>query len=191
MAVVPEILHKFDPKMDLHIETDASNSGWAAVYYQLNHQGEEKILEFRGGLFNKAERRASASEREFQAMTNAVEDRRYWTLHGITVMFHVDHKALLAYTNEGLVMPNIWRRMDHMIRELQIKIQYRPGKEMMADEFTRLTDDQTDRRYRGILLERKHFSDEAWKDIVASGGGNSQDIYPSERTGKDQEVLPD
>lgn len=100
MAVVPEILHKFDPTLDLHIETDASNSGWAAVYYQVDHHGEEKSLEFRGGLFNEAERRASASEREFLAKTNAAEDRRYWTLHGRTVMFHMDHKALLAYTNE-------------------------------------------------------------------------------------------
>ena len=151
----------------------------------------EKILEFRGGLFNEAERRASASEREFLAMTNAAEDRRYWTLHGRTVMFHVDHKALLAYTNEGLVTPKIWRRMDHVIRELQIRIQYRPGKEMMADEFTRLTEDQSDGRYQSILLERKHFSDEAWKDIVASGGVNSQAIYQSEKTGNAQEVLPE
>jgi len=106
-------------------------------------------------------------------------------------MFHVDHKALLAYTNEGLVTPKIWRRMDHVIKELEIKIQYRPGKEMMADEFTRLTDDQTDGRYKCILLERKHFSDEAWKDIVGSGGGNNQAIYPSEKTGNAQEVLPE
>jgi len=106
-------------------------------------------------------------------------------------MFHVDHKALLAYTNEGLVTPKIWRRMDHVIRELQIRIQYRPGKEMMADEFTRLTEDQSDGRYQSILLERKHFSDEAWKDIVASGGVNSQAIYQSEKTGNAQEVLPE
>jgi hypothetical protein len=148
-------------------------------------------LEFRGGLFNEAERRASASEREFLAMTNAAEDRRYWTLHGRTVRFHVDHRALLAYTNEGLVTPKIWRRMDHVIRELTIQIQYRPGREMLADEFTRLTDDQSDGRYQGILLERKHFSNEAWKDIVASGGGNSQAIYQSEGTGNGQEALPD
>jgi hypothetical protein len=151
----------------------------------------EKILEFRGGLFNEAERRASASEREFLAMTNAAEDRRYWTLHGKKVMFHVDHKALLAYTNEGLVTPKIWRRMDHVIRKLQVEIQYRPGREMLADEFTRLTEDQSDGRYQGILLTREHFSDEAWKDIVKAGGGNNRDIYQSEETGNHPEVPPE
>ena len=150
----------------------------------------EKILEFRGGLFNDVERKSTASEREFLAMTNAVEDRRYWTLHGKKVMFHVDHRALLAYTNETMVTPKLWRRMDHVIRELEVEIQYRPGKEMMADEFTRLTPDQTDRRYRGILLERRHFSDEAWADILKLGGGNSQDIYPTEKAGNNLEVLP-
>jgi len=151
----------------------------------------EKILEFRGGLFNDAERKSTASEREFLAMTNAVEDRRYWTLHGKKVMFHVDHRALLSYTNKQLITPKIWRRMDHVLREIEIEIQYRPGKEMLADEFTRLTEDQSDGRYLGILLERRHFSDEAWEDIVRVGGGNSQDIYPSKRTGNDQEVLPE
>ena len=157
----------------------------------MNHQGEEKILEFRGGLFNDAEGKSTASEREFLAMTNAVEDRRYWTLHGKKVMFHVDHKALLAYTNKQLVTPKIWRRMNHMLRELEIEIQYRPGKETLADEFTRLTLDQSDGRYLGILLERRHFSNEAWGDIVRSGGGNRQDIYPTEREVKDLEVLPE
>lgn len=191
LKLVPEILHKFDPTLQLHIETNASNSGWAAVYYQVDHLGEEKILEFRGGLFNEAERKSTASEREFLAMTNAVEDRRYWTLHGLKVMFHVDHRALLAYTNKQLITPKIWRRMDHVLRELELEIQYRPGKEMLADEFTRLTEDQSDGRYLGILLERKHFSDRAWEDIVKAGVGNSQDIYPSEKTGDDQEVLPE
>jgi hypothetical protein len=70
---------------------------------------ESIILEFRGGLFNDAERKATTSEREFLAMSNAAEGRRYWTI-GQKVHFHVDHSALLAYTKENLITPKRWRR---------------------------------------------------------------------------------
>jgi hypothetical protein len=76
MKTVPEILHRHDTTKTLHIETSVSNEGWAAMYFEVNEQGEEKILAFRGGLFNPAERKSSTSEREFLAMANSVEGRR-------------------------------------------------------------------------------------------------------------------
>jgi len=96
LKIVPQILSKYDPDLQLHLETDASTSSWAAVYYQVDHQGEEQILEFRGGLFNEAERKATTLEREFLTMANAAKNRRYWTLNGKKVIFLVDHQPLLA-----------------------------------------------------------------------------------------------
>lgn len=71
LSIVPEILDRYDPDLQLHIETGASTSGWAAVYYQVHHDGEETILEFRGVLFNDVERKATTSEWEFLVMANA------------------------------------------------------------------------------------------------------------------------
>jgi len=59
-----------------------------------------------------------------------------------------------------------------VLSEMSIEIQYRPGKEMLADEFTRLTTDQSDNRYHGVLLRKEHFSSQAWEDIEKLGGGN-------------------
>jgi len=101
-------------------------------------------------------------------MSNAAEGRRYWTL-GRIVHFHVDHSALLAYTNETLITPKLWRRLDTHLRELTMQIEYRPGKEMLADEFTRLTGDQSDGRFRGILLRESQFSPTAWRDLQDRG----------------------
>ena len=127
-------------------------------------------MEFGGGLFNEAERKATVSEREFLAMANAAKDQRHWTLATpYKVLFHVDHRALLAYTKEATVTPKLWRRMDYTLNELEMEIQYRPGREMVADEFTRLTPDQSDGRYKGILLRQEHFSKEAWEDLGQIG----------------------
>ena len=96
----------------------------------------EKILEFRGGLFNEAERKATTSEREFLGMANAATDRRYWTTNKHNVMFNLDHRALLAYTRDDVITPKTWRRMEGPLQGLNLEIQYRPGKEMLPDEFT-------------------------------------------------------
>jgi hypothetical protein len=55
--------------------------------------------------------------------------------------------------------------MEGPLKELDIEIQYSPGKEMMADRLTGLGTDQSDGRYRGILLGQDKFSQEAWLDI--------------------------
>jgi hypothetical protein len=55
--------------------------------------------------------------------------------------------------------------MEDPLKELYMEVSYRPGKETMADEFTRLGEDQGDGRYRGILLGQDKFSQEAWQDI--------------------------
>ena len=42
-------------------------------------------------------------------MANAAKDRRYWTQRKFKVMFHVDHRALLAYTNDNVITPKLWK----------------------------------------------------------------------------------
>jgi hypothetical protein len=121
LRLVPSIRHQHDSLLPLHIDTDASNSAWAAVYYQVDTQGEEIIMELRGGLLNDAERKAMMSEREFLAMSNAADGCRYWTVSQ-KVNFHVDHSALLAYTSETLITPNSWRQQVTHLWELNIII---------------------------------------------------------------------
>jgi hypothetical protein len=55
--------------------------------------------------------------------------------------------------------------MEGPLKELDMDIHYLPGKEMMADKFTRLEDNKGKGRYRGILLGHDKFSQEAWQDI--------------------------
>ena len=112
-------------------------------------------------------------------MANAAKDRPNWTLGKFKVMFHVDDRALLAYTNDNISTPKLWRRMEGPLQDLWMETQYRPGKEMLADEFTRLSTDGGDGRYRGILLRQEHFSEEAWKDIIQLGGGKKEYIKES------------
>jgi len=81
------------------------------------------------------------------------------------VFLHLDHRALAIYTDDTLMTPKLWRRMEGPLKELDMEIQYCPGKEMMADGFTPLRDNQSDGRYRGILLGQDKFAQDAWMDI--------------------------
>jgi hypothetical protein len=69
------------------------------------------------------------------------------------------------YTDDTLITPKMWRRMEGPLRKLDMEIRYRPGNKMRADSFTRLGTDQSDGRYWGILLGQDKFSQEAWTDI--------------------------
>jgi len=73
------------------------------------------------------------SECEFLAISNSAEGHTYWTLVR-KIWFHVHHRVLIVYTEQQLATPKLWRRMDNTLQELNLQIQYRPGKEILGDE---------------------------------------------------------
>jgi hypothetical protein len=171
-----------EERTPLWIETDSSNVAWAAVFYQKDVRGigspdpmgsgDRVLLGFASGIWPEVQQRWPPRERELRAVLNGLE-RAGIMAHGRYVNILTDHKTLVYFTRQNTITPKLcrWRQeIDEFGHDKEgnsmIRIQYTPGEELGIDGATRTTGTSGDGRYEGRLLERKHFSGEAWKDIT-------------------------
>jgi hypothetical protein len=161
-----------EERRPLWIETDSSNVAWAAVFYQKDVSGDRVLLGFASGIWPEVQQRWPPRERELRAVLNGLE-RAGVMAHGRYVNILTDHRSLVYFTQQRTITPKLcrWRQeIDEFGHdkggESMIRIQYTPGEELGIDGATRTTGTSGDGRYEGRLLERKHFSGEAWKDIT-------------------------
>jgi len=90
---------KPEDRLPVHIATDASNTAWAVVYYQVNEKGERNIIRFDVGLFKtQLEQMGTATEREFRGVMNSLSEKHRHMTVGRQVFIHTDQRALAYYS---------------------------------------------------------------------------------------------
>ena len=121
-------LHFPDLNKPFHLTTDASGVAIGAVLEQ-----EGKPLGFFSRALNSAERNYPTYEREALGMYQGVQ---HWLvlLKLSTVYIYTDHKPLIALLSQKYISPRL-ARLITLLMELQVKIQYLPGKANYAADY--------------------------------------------------------
>lgn len=130
------ILAIFDPNLPIHVYTDASLQGVAAVLKQIQENGEEKPVAYFSRKLNESQTKKKAIYLECLAIRDAI---RYWHHLLADKFFTVfsDHKPLVklnikARTDEEL------GSLTHDLSQYNFKIVYSPGKQNIeADALSR------------------------------------------------------
>ncbi len=121
--------------------TDASNVGLGAVLLQ-EYQGQTRVISYASRMLTDVETRYSTTEKEALAVVWACEKFHVY-LYGIEFELITDHKPLeVLYGPKS--RPNA--RIERWLLKLMsytYKIQYRPGRENIADVLSRLVDTST------------------------------------------------
>lgn len=130
------ILAIFDPDLPIHIYTDASIQGIAAVLKQPQYDGEEKPCAYFSRKLNDSQKRKKAIYLECLAINNAVKYWQHW-LMGKKITVFSDHKPLekmniKARTDEEL------GDLTYYLSQFNLDIKYSPGKyNIEADSLSR------------------------------------------------------
>lgn len=130
------ILAIFDPDLPIHIYTDASIQGIAAILKQIQSNGDEKPCAYFSKKLNNSQKQKKAIYLECLAVKEAVKYWQHWLI-GKTFTVFTDHKPL-----ENM---NIKARTDEELGDLtfylsqfNFKITYSPGKyNVEADTLSR------------------------------------------------------
>ena len=85
-----------DPFKEFHIFVDASDTASGSAIMQYQENGDLRPVAFHSKVFNGAERRYTASERELLGVLHALDKYYYIIVNGPTVHIYTDHKALIA-----------------------------------------------------------------------------------------------
>ena len=110
-----------------------------AALIQIDKEGKEKIIAFASKTLTPTEKRYANIEREMLAVVFGVE-RFHTYIYGCCFKVESDHKRLeqIQLKNIGQAPPRL-QRMLLRIQPYNLKIKYRPGKELvLSDTLSRL-----------------------------------------------------
>ena len=138
-----ETLAYFDPKAETRIIVDASPVGLGAVLTQMQN-GQKRVVHYASRSLSDVERRYSQTEKEALACVWACE-RFHLYVYGTEFVLETDHKPLeFIYSKRS--KPSA--RIERWVLRLQsycFKVQYKPGKQNIADSLSRLVDKSDDK----------------------------------------------
>jgi hypothetical protein len=112
-----------NPDLDLILETDASDSGVGGVLFQLDEQGQRRVISFVSRAFAGPSLRWSTSEKEAFAIYFCVTKLRHFLL-GRKFTVRTDHRNLLFVVNSDI--PKIQRWALRM-QEYDMRIEHIAG----------------------------------------------------------------
>ena len=124
-----------DPFKEFHIFVDASDTASGSAIMQYQENGDLRPVAFHSKVFNNAERRYTASERELLGVLHALDKYYYIIVNGPTVHIYTDHKALIALvTAKSTTTARLcrWRRW---LSTYRLKWEYIPGKDHGLADF--------------------------------------------------------
>jgi hypothetical protein len=133
------MLHHYVPGRETEVIVDASGTGLGAVLVQKPSKNQPfQVVSYRSRALKDVETRYSPTEREALAIRWAVKKLRNLLLGAPRFKVISDHKPLQYMFNKvsGDVPPRIERFiMD--VQEFDYTVEYKPGKEMVADFLSR------------------------------------------------------
>ena len=126
-------LSYFDPRVETHVQVDASSHGLGAVLIQ-----NGRAIAFASKSLSDCERRYANIEREMLAVVFVCE-RFHTYVYGKQFTIPSDHKPLeMIHLKNLAAAPQRLQRMLLRIQPYDIVIRYKPGKEMtLADSMSR------------------------------------------------------
>ena len=137
-----ETLAYFDPKAETRIVVDASPVGLGAVLTQIQN-GEKRVVHYASRSLSDVERRYSQTEKEALACVWACE-RFHMYVYGIDFLLETDHKPLeFIYSKRSKPSARI-ERWVLRLQSYSFRVQYKPGKQNIADSLSRLVENSKD-----------------------------------------------
>ena len=127
------------------LHTDASYDGLGAVLYQLNGEGELKVVGFASGTLRQSERNYHSTKLEFLALkwavTESFRDYLYYAKHFIA---YTDNNPL-TYVMTAPKLDATGQRWAAELADYSFDIKYKPGKHNIeADALSRMPLSETD-----------------------------------------------
>ena len=118
-------LYQVDPDAMIYIETDACDTGFGAILYQMV-RGEKRIIEYYSKLFNKPQSAYATVEKEAIAIIFTIKKYKFLLL-GRHFTIKTDHKPLLQYfeNTKNANSRKLW--MIFELQEFDYKIEYIEG----------------------------------------------------------------
>ena len=128
------ILAYFDPRKNITLQCDASQTGLGAAMLQ-----NDRPVSYASRCMTSAEENYAQIEKELLAVVFACERFHQYT-YGRDVMIHSDHKPLEAIFNKPLACaPPRLQRMLLRLQRYNVTITYVPGKQIpLADTLSRI-----------------------------------------------------
>lgn len=131
-----QTLFFYNDKLELHLETDASDVGLGGYLYQKDNHGNEYPLLFLSRTLKSAEKNYSITEKELLAVIFCLEQCRPY-VHGRKFKIHTDHKAL-EYIHKLQNPSGRLARWSLAISQFDFEIEWRKGDEnIVADTLSR------------------------------------------------------
>ncbi|CAC5426704.1 unnamed protein product [Mytilus coruscus] len=133
LVTAEPVLRYYDPKLQLTVQSDASQTGLGAAVMQ-----EDRPVAYAIRALTDTETRYAQIEKELLLVIFGLEKFHSYT-YGRTVNVISDHKPLESIMKKPLhAAPKRLQRMLLRLRKYDIILQYRPGKEMyLADTLSR------------------------------------------------------
>lgn len=123
-----------------YINTDASDINVAAILYQYNEKGEEKVVCFASRALISAEKGYTTTEKELLAVVFACKKFRSYIIGHFKVIVRSDHRSLSFLKTCRLTHGRLLR-WSLVLQEYNLEIEYVKGKENIpADILSRATD---------------------------------------------------
>jgi hypothetical protein len=132
------ILVHFDPNLECIVHTDACNKASGGILTQ-KHDNKEHVIAYTSRIFNQSEQRYTTSEKECQAIVDALKKFRSYLIGGHFKVI-TDHIAIISVFKlkdpHGKLM-----RMRLMMQSYDMEILFRKGKvHTNVDAMSRLID---------------------------------------------------
>ena len=125
LATAKPVLKYYDPKQQLVLQSDASETGLGATIMQ-----ENQPIAYASRALTDTETRYAQIEKEMLSVIFGLERFHQYT-YGRTVQVRSDHKPLESILKKPLhAAPKRLQRMLLQLQKYDIRLQYTPGKEM-------------------------------------------------------------
>ena len=124
-----------DPFKEFHLFVDASDTASGSAIMQYQNDKDLRPVAFHSKVFNSAERRYTASERELLGVLHALDKYYYIIVNGPTVHVYTDHKALIALVSAKSPTTARLCRWRRWLSTYRLKWEYIPGKDHGLADF--------------------------------------------------------
>ena len=124
-----------DMSKRITVKVDASNLAWGAVMMQEDERGDLKPCMYASKLFNNAQRKYSATDRETLGVVASARHWRQYLVGNPNATFYNDHKAVSALIKRD--PGELTDKQAHwlaLINDWGLKIEWKPGAEMMVPD---------------------------------------------------------
>lgn len=133
----------YDPDQEKELYVDASLNGLGSVLVQVDGKGVRKIVAVGSRSLIQSEKNYSNIEREALAVFWGVKRHSYYLL-GNHFKIRTDHKPLIDIFEEKTLMSHRLERWVMGMQNYDYKMIYVPGKEQIADFFSRSNSNECD-----------------------------------------------